>query len=58
MDYLITDIKCPDCGEFLFDVGGFHACFECGYEQPSVNPFVSLSRACDYAMTPDDDIHG
>ena len=58
MEYPRTDIQCPRCGEYLFDVGGLHACFECGHEQPAVNPLASLTHACDYAMTPDNDIHG
>ena len=58
MEYLKTDIKCPDCGEYLYDIGGLHACLGCGHEQPDVNPMETLTHACNYVMMPDNDIHG
>ena len=58
MNYSITDVKCPECGEYLFDVGGLHACFECGHERSAINPMDTLMRDVNYAMMPDDDIHG
>lgn len=50
MEYLKTDVKCPKCGEYLFLVSDFHACFECGHEQPKGNPTVALTRSVNSAL--------
>ncbi len=58
MEYPITEVKCPDCGEYLLDVGSLYACFTCGYERDIKSPLDALTQADTFAMMPDNDIHG
>lgn len=58
VEYPKVNIQCPDCGVYLFDIGGIHACFKCGYEQPSVNPIIAFDNLHNAAMQPDKDWNG
>ena len=48
MGYTITQAKCPQCGEFLFDYGRFLQCDECGHIEEKTNEKIIESIRKEY----------
>lgn len=48
MGYTITQAKCPQCGEFLFDSGRFLQCDECGHIEEKTNEKIIASIKKEY----------